>query len=251
MEGFLMEEKIALILPVLNCLDYTKQFLNTLTGGVNLKMILINNGSTDGTKEYFNSLRGSFNTIIFNFKENIGVSGAWNFGIYHAIHKLDCSYFLVVNNDIIIHPEAVKIMMQTLKPPEVVMATATNVSGKIPIAEDILKIPLPEKEELTECPDFSCFMVKKETIDKVGWFDEKFYPAYFEDNDYHYRIKLAGLLAYKNSRALYYHFGSRTIKESEEVKTKCNIGYSVNREYYKEKWGGEPGKETFRTPFNK
>jgi len=245
------EKKTALILPVLNCLDYTKQFLNTLTGKTNLKLVLINNGSTDGTKEYFKSLRRDFNTYIFNFGENKGVSGAWNFGIYHAMVKLGCSYFLVVNNDVILHPEAVKIMMEILNLPKVVMATATDVSGKIPKAEDILKMKIPEKEELTECPDFSCFLIKKETIEKVGWFDEKFFPAYFEDNDYHYRIKLAGLLAYKNSRALYYHFGSRTIKESEEVKTKCNIGYSVNREYYKEKWGGEPGKETFRTPFNK
>ena len=52
-----MEEKIALILPVLNCLDYTKQFLNTLMGKASLKMVLINNGSTDGTEEYFNSLK--------------------------------------------------------------------------------------------------------------------------------------------------------------------------------------------------
>jgi len=245
------KNKLAIIIPVLNCLDYTKRFLNTLTGKASLKMVLINNGSTDGTEEYFESIKNDLNTIIFNFRENKGVSGAWNFGIYHAMVKLDCSYFLVVNNDIILHPEAVKVMIQTLSLPKVVMATATDVSGKIPIAEHILKMSLPEKEELTECPDFSCFMVKKETVEKVGWFDEKFFPAYFEDNDYHHRIKLAGLLAYKSSRALFYHYGSRTIKGSEEVKTKCNIGYSVNREYYKEKWGGEPVKETFKTPFGK
>ena len=251
MEGVLKMIELALIMPVLNCLDYTKQFLETLEGKANLKMVLINNGSTDGTTDYFNFIKNDFNTGIFNLPENIGVSGAWNFGIYFAIHTLKCKYFLVVNNDIILHPQAIEILLKTIETPGVVMATATDVSGQIPKAIDTLKMKIPGESKLTECPDFSCFMIKKETIEKVGWFDEKFYPAYFEDNDYHYRIKQAGLKAYKSNQALFYHFGSRTIKASEEIKTKANIGYSINRDYYKEKWGGDPGKESFKTPFNK
>ena len=94
-------------------------------------------------------------------------------------------------------------------------------------------------------------MVNSSTIEKIGWFDEKFYPAYFEDNDYHYRIRMNGFKAVKTNQALYFHFGSRTIKDDEKVKEKCNIGYAANREYYIQKWGGEPGKETFKTPFGK
>jgi GT2 family glycosyltransferase len=243
--------ELAVILPVLNCLEYTKGFLDTLEGKARFHLILINNGSSDGTEDYFNFLKSNFQTHIFNFNDNKGVSGAWNFGIYHAIHKLNCRYFLVCNNDSILHPQAIEILLKTIEAPNVVMATATDVSGRIPVALDILKEKICVESFLTECPDFSCFMLKKETIDKIGWFDEKFYPAYFEDNDYHYRINMAGLKAYKSNQALFFHFGSRTMQSSGYVKAVCNENFWKNNDYFIEKWGGPPGKETFKTPFNK
>lgn len=245
------EPKIALILPVLNCLAYTKKFLETSWDRYHVKLIAINNGSNDGTAELFDKIKDCKNTHVFNFTENRGVSGAWNFGIYHAINKLNCDKFLICNNDEIINPEAIEILSQALDGDNIVMATATDISGKVIVAEDVLTAEIPEKEELTENPDFSCFMIKTETIEKIGYFDEKFYPAYFEDNDYHHRIKLAGLLAVKSSKALYYHFGSRTKQQGGQIAMFVNDGYLNNREYYRMKWGGLPGEETYLTPFNK
>jgi GT2 family glycosyltransferase len=38
----------------------------------------------------------------------------------------------------------------------------------------------------------SLFAVSRGCIEKIGWFDEVFWPAYFEDWDFHRRLVLAG-----------------------------------------------------------
>lgn len=248
MEKILKEGELAIILPVINCLNYTKKMIATIKTKHPYKLILIDNASHDDTPIYFQRLAESENVFFFRNAENIGCAGAWNYGIKYAIEKFDSKYFFIPNNDILLHPLAIDILIKALRHPKSILTTATDVSGRVAQATDVLKMKIPEKTRLTEAPEFSCFMLNKKAIDKVGYFDEKFYPAYFEDNDYHYRIKLAGCRAVKTNKALYFHYGSRTIKDNPDVKEKSNLGYTANREYYKQKWGGKPGEEKYKVP---
>ena len=251
MEKILDIGELAIIIPVLNCLDYTKAMLPTIKTKHPYKLILIDNGSTDGTWKFFVKQQKNYNVFAARFIDNYGVSAAWNYGIRKAIDTYNSQYFFIPNNDVLLHPETIDVLIDTLAFPDVVLSTATNISGRVASPEDVLGLKRPSKKKLKPAPDFSCFMLSKEAIDKVGYFDERFFPAYFEDNDYHYRIKLAGLKASKTNQSLYFHYGSRTIKNNEEVRNKSNLGYIANRNYYKEKWGGRPGKERFIKPFNK
>jgi GT2 family glycosyltransferase len=64
------------------------------------------------------------------------------------------------------------------------------------------------------------------TIEDIGYFDENFVPAFYEDNDYHNRIKLAGGFARRITRAPYYHFGSVTARSSGVTSNRAgNIFY--------------------------
>ena len=87
-------------------------------------------------------------------------------------------------------------------------------------------------------------------ISMVGLMDENFYPGYFEDNDYRYRQKLAGIkmasFPLKNT-----HLTSSTLKSCEEFQQKNRISFASNFQYYVNKWGGSPGNETYQSPFNK
>jgi GT2 family glycosyltransferase len=246
-----MKNELAIICPVLNCLEFTREMISTIYTKYPYKLLLIDNGSTDGTREFFTKLKEVENIDVTLFKENIGVGPAWNYGIQRAIRKYDSRYFFIPNNDILLHPDTIDTLLETVKDENIALATATDISGKVNTALDVLSLPMPSHEELTEAPEFSCFMLKKETIEKIGYFDEKFFPAYFEDNDYHYRIRLAGLNASKTNRAIYFHYGSRTIKDNGQIRDTANYGYTINREYYKEKWGGIPGEEKYKIPFNK
>ncbi len=249
MERVLKSGELAIIIPVLNCVDYSKKMIPTIKTRHPYKLILINNGSTDGTEAYFHELSSEANTLVVNYKENRGVAPAWNSGIRRAILDFNSRYFLIPNNDVLLHPQAIDILVEAIQAPRVALATATDVSGKVAKPEDTLNLTVPMKNIFTDCPDFSCFMLKKETINRIGYFDPKFYPAYFEDNDYHYRIKLQGLRGVKTNRALFFHYGSRTMKDNAGVKEVVNLGYNANKEYYKRKWGGYPGEEKFHKPF--
>jgi GT2 family glycosyltransferase len=99
-------------------------------------------------------------------------------------------------------------------------------------------------------PDFACFMISWEAWKCVGRFDENFTPAYFEDNDYHRRINLAGMEGCSVNTAPYYHYGSQTQNAVATAPVVHPDAFVQNRIYYTIKWGGEPGMESFDTPFN-
>jgi hypothetical protein len=102
-------------------------------------------------------------------------------------------------------------------------------------------------------PNFSAFMISRDCWRQTGEFDEEFRPAYWEDNDYHYRMKVAGQVAVTFPPALFYHFGSRTQMEAAENGQPLTSGpqFEKLRGYYVAKWGGPPGGEVYRVPFNR
>ena len=57
------------------------------------------------------------------------------------------------------------------------------------------RLPPPKEDEaaIWHLCDWNFFAINVWAISKVGWFDENFYPAYKEDQDYAYRCRLAGV----------------------------------------------------------
>jgi GT2 family glycosyltransferase len=251
MVGQIKKRKIAIICPVVNCLNYTKQFLSSIPKSDDYGIIIINNASTDGTEVFLNSLNLGDQLIVVNSQENLGVAKSWNLGINIAIEKFDSDYFFIPNNDIVIRPETISILASDLSQKDVLLASAYNINDGKNVVSNLINLPLIENSVYIEHPDFSCFMIKKETIEKIGYFDENIWPAYFEDNDYHYRINLAGFKAVKNLKNIYFHFGSQTVKNDQNTAIVSNSNYLKNKEYFKQKWGGYPGEETYKTPFGK
>jgi len=106
-----------------------------------------------------------------------------------------------------------------------------------------------------ECPDafikfagtWCSFILPNEMFKAVGPFDTNFYPAYFEDNDYSRRIQLKGfeIVEREEMRPTLYR-NSMTIARDPAL----NQNFDKNRHYYIYKWGGEPNKELYETPFN-
>jgi GT2 family glycosyltransferase len=98
---------------------------------------------------------------------------------------------------------------------------------------------------------FSCFLYRKRMLNTVGPFDEQFFPAYFEDNDYDRRMKIAGTKVVTVSDAAYEHVGSATIKSFNAAETsQHHAQFEANRHRYIQKWGGPPGQERFERPYN-
>jgi hypothetical protein len=75
-------------------------------------------------------------------------------------------------------------------------------------------------------------------------------PQYFVDNDARRRSELAGFETVESHLPVA-HVGSQTINSDDEWKLKNSITFPLYEFYYQKRWGGSPGKETFKTPFNR
>jgi GT2 family glycosyltransferase len=183
--------------------------------------------------------------IYFKSDRN-SVSKAWNQAIIHGTMN-GFDYILIPNNDIIFRSDCIDNLVQFAEThPEFIMWTANSYAVKNKLEE------VEINDSFDEAPHFSCFMVKNDFINRFrekelgtkepvpGLFDDQFQMAYFEDNDMHNRILRAGFKAGKTASALFYHFGSRTIKTDNELNYKNGFSYENNRMYFVRKWGWDP-----------
>ena len=91
-----MAPTVSIIIPVFNCLEFTKQCLGSLLQNTPqglFELIIIDNGSSDGTSEYLRKFTPT-GSIISN-PQNIGFARACNQGASKAQGK----YLLFLNND--------------------------------------------------------------------------------------------------------------------------------------------------------
>ena len=172
---------------------------------------------------------------------------------------------LVVNNDVRLHPRTFEVLRRRMwhDPTFPLFVTGIGVNeedfngdaGKLfnDSAGDGRDVDMAEGWFPTDSggPDFSCFLIRREGHEKYP-FDEGFIPAYHEDNDMHRRYKLGGDTDRIFGCAVpFLHWGSRTVNQSEAFTQKFHGKFQQSADYYKRKWGGDVGEETFDIPFNK
>jgi GT2 family glycosyltransferase len=253
--------KIAIIMPVVNLWwRYTKPALDTIAvaaeqaanHGVWCRILLIDNASTDDT------IREAGRTVSEEFshkrnEERWSFARSVNYGVTDAWER-SFDYSFIVNNDILLHPEAIWRLVLRMRQGDLGVATCLDVREET-TPEFFLSMNAHTKISVAEAPhpNFSAFMISRPCWSSTGQFDEEFKPAYWEDNDYHYRMKLTGQVAITYPPALFYHFGSRTQHEAAENGAPMTPGRQFEnlRTYYMAKWGGLPGREVYRVPFNR
>lgn len=89
----------------------------------------------------------------------------------------------------------------------------------------------------------------RQVIEKVGRFDENFYPAYCDDTDYHTRI--ARTYAVGERHYLKVEVDVTSMGDHHAISlAELQVDFVVLRAYYKQKWGGLEGQEIYTFPFN-
>ena len=188
-----------MIVPILRGPEILYRMLNTIDYPIK-RLIVIDNGdclntSTGWPVEHVQS------TKVIKMPANLGVAGSWNLGI-----KADpfAPWWLIANFDV-------------EWPSGSLRAFAEQSTDNILLAN-------------SEQP-WSAFAIGSDAVDKVGLFDEGFHPAYFEDNDYELRCKVAGVEVKRSNIAIVHH-NSSTIGFFGEIN---NRTYSSNAEYFEAK----------------
>lgn len=240
--------KIGIIITVKNCVEYTKQCIETIKTTEDHVIIVVDDFSDDGTKEYLKQLsddREDF--IVLTDLDTYSLAEKWNLGIDVAVGD-GCDTFLICNNDIIFNIYTIDRLARRLclareTKDRVGMVTAHNVRTSVSV-DDIEDYP--EVIDGTEAsnPDFSCFLLDKLVFDDIGEFDDGYCPCFFEDNDYHIRMVQGGWRAISITSAPYYHYGSIT-QNSIEGGLCSSPQFEANRAYFKDKFGFIPGDPAY------
>lgn len=183
-----------------------------------------------------------------NWRDNRGCSKAWNEGVSQAVEE-GADYILIVNDDILFSKHTIDAMVEEFEQQadDVVLFSAVNVATSCPTPEAVFDFER-QPSNVAEHPDFSCFMIKPDFQERIGLFDEQFWPAYFEDNDTHRRVNLLGYRALCTSGAAYYHVGSQSVAQDSTGVITNN--FDKNKAYFIQKWGGPPEAAIYESPYN-
>lgn len=193
-------------------------------------------------------IRPTFNLVEINDQNNL--ARAWNKGILQALDR-GADYVLVPNLDLLFHDSFLDNLVSFAESnPHAVIWSGQEWTDRAAFESE------PITYEVSEGAMFSCFLVDKRLFQILGPFDEQFSPAYHEDSDMLYRVKLMGLKTLRTASARYFHFDRMTIKgakiESDETfLEKVSESLTFNLEKYKKKWGGAPGEESYMAPYQK
>jgi len=233
----------SIILVTHNQLAYTRGCIDSVRHFTDepYELIVVDNGSTDGTPEYLQSLEGA--RVILN-DDNRGFPAAVNQGIEIARGR----QMLLLNNDTLVTTGWLRRMLEALRSdPQIglVGPTTNNISGEQQIAvqyDDLAQLDgfawdryrqfHRQRIETDRLVGF-CLLIDRAVIDAVGALDERFGIGNFEDDDFCRRAIAAGYRAVIARGAFIHHFGSRTFAAS-------GIDFqqllSDNHKLYQEKW---------------
>lgn len=178
------------------------------------ELIIVDNGSTMGAE-------WKMADTYIKAKEQRGCAGGWNLGINVARGE----YINILGDDTIVQRGWLDKMAAALDMPQ---AGISNVHVQ----------NLPKYEGVIENYrwfSYACFMLPRKTIDRIGLFDEQYFPVNYEDTDYSTRILKAGLKMYVDYSMTIPHLEGQTSKADD-----LKAGFDANKERYIKKWGFDP-----------
>jgi len=196
----------------------------------NFEVIVIDNGSNDGSLEYILNNFPEFKIIAL--PENIGFSPAVNLGIKDS----QGTYIFMLNNDTKVDKKCIEELVTVLeKKKDVGMVAAKmlnfynpklidSAGDYIDVVGHANNIGIGEKDSAEYNKEDYVFLVtgggsliRKELFDRVGLFDDDYF-AYFEDVDLGLRAQMQGYKGYYQPKAVIHHIHMATSKRNPEFK---------------------------------
>lgn len=243
---------ISIMIPVYNKLEYTKRCLDSLFRNTDLakypcELILLNDGSTDGTEEYFKSLGI---TKVINLKENVKTM------IFSLLYRVcEGKYAAFVNNDTILTEHWLDNLLTCLQfNPNAIMSVPStpNTSNR----QGMLAELTPENAEVTAkahnrpCPylwEERCRLMPVialydvDKVNTIGFADRYFHTMEFWDDDFSLRARRAGFQQILCLDTWCYHYGSISGK-ADQIKYRTLFN---GRLLFQTKYGTDPWENNY------
>lgn len=239
-----MKTKLAICVPVWNCLAYTKGFVNSIKTRYPFDLIIHANGCTDGTLEWLSEPKNfqgikNLESVRVTFSEtNLGCAKGANKTYRKAYETPDITHIIYANNDILLRSDTIDNLVWAWDHKDPRVKIISGEGFHVETFGDELKALkafsahniYPLKMRFGACYCF--FIWDKRAIEDVGLLDEGFEFAYFDDNDHAETILEKGFLLEHFSGAPFFHYGSTTMKLNHVDNTDSFI---KNKNYYLKK----------------
>lgn len=221
----------------LNACDFLQDSLSSLyetTHQVDLEVIVVDNGSTDGSQQM---LAGQYPQVkLVQNKENEGFTKPSN----QAMQLTVGGYLLLLNPDTLVLPGAVDTLVDFLEQhpqvgicgPKVLnrdgslqkpcrrgvsrpwnaISYFSGLSSLFPKSKFFGGYLMTYKDEdethAVDGVSGSCMLIRRQVVDEIGYFDERYF-AYQEDADYCFQAQKAGWEIYYVPTARIIHYGGQ------------------------------------------
>lgn len=225
---------VSLVILTCNKVEYSQRCLKSLLLVEHrpLEIVLIDNGSTDGTRDFLGAFQreAADKGIPVQVELNATNVGAVT-GRNQALKLISGDFVCFLDNDVVVrtrswvermlaefgeHPDTGAICPKLLFPFAPFLIQYAGLVIAPTGRADYLGRGKPHDD-----PDFgvrrelqasisACMMVPKPIVDQVGLMDEQFNPAQFEDIDYSYRIRQLGYKVIYLPSVEMYHFENVT-----------------------------------------
>ena len=223
------DKKASIIIVTYNSLKHIQPCIQSIKNntGVSHEIIIVDNNSTDGTRQYLKTLEHA--TVILN-DENKGFSYATNQGIKVSTEQ----YVILLNPDTLVTRDWAQRMVSHFKAGVGAVGPVSNyVAGlqkyefhsKEPITGEIQINDLAEKLYQwnkgkgveTKLLIGFCLMIKKDVIENIGMLDEDLFLG-SDDLEYSWRLRNNGYRLVVATDTFVYHKGQSSFKSEPEQK---------------------------------
>ena len=266
----LTQEQVTLVIPSSNNLRHLKNAYQSIkTHAQHCKIVMLDDGSTDGTTEWLAGLSDDNITAIYRSSERVGHTVLYDKGIELAQTEV----VGIMHADMILGPYYLENMLKHLQKETVVCATRVepplHPAGKEKIIKDfgtdfdnlnldafeayVLEAQ-HEYKDLTTNGMFAPWIIYKEDFVAMGGHDRLFAPFPYEDSDIFQRWMLHGYKLIQSRDAFVYHLTCRGHRWTEEIGKDDdyfkNASAKAARNYIR-KWGSWIDNDEYQRPILK
>ncbi len=204
--------KVSIVIPTYNRKNELRKLLDALNNEdypfSNFEVIVVDDGSRDGTAEFMESYASHFNLVTICHKENMGSAASRNDGVRTAANEI----ILFLDDDLV--PSRGIIRNHIKHHSKSNCAVIGNIKYRKTFSTRWVSRYLStrgvHKIKPTRRIPFKCFWtsntsIRKEHLLKAGLFDEQFKGAGGEDTEIAYRLEKVGIQFVFAINALCYH----------------------------------------------
>jgi len=240
--------RVSIVIPVFNKIDYTSACLRSLAehaGRIPFEIIVVDDASAQATAQRLADIDGI--RVVRN-EANLGFIGSCNAGAAIAQGEL----LLFLNNDTRVTPGWLEALVRCLdEAPAAGLVGARLIypDGRLQEAGGIVfsdasgwnygRFEDPDDpqyaflREVDYCSG-AAILLRTELFRRLGGFDARYTPAYYEDTDLAFAVRAAGYKVYYEPASTVVHFEG--ITSGTDTTTGIKRFQPINREKFLEKW---------------